>query len=158
MLTWDIWSCNCQSKNSGHLNSLIKQVTYQADHFLDKNKDYVIAEFQALLMDSKCSFVANLFPPLPEESSKQSKFSSIGTRFKVSLSTGQKQVYLLQKILWTWFIFKRNFNIQQQLQSLMETLSTTEPHYIRCVKPNTVLKPGIFENMNVLNQLRCGVS
>ncbi|KAK8962721.1 hypothetical protein KSP40_PGU019918 [Platanthera guangdongensis] len=46
----------------------------------------------------------------------------------------------------------------QQLQSLMETLSTTEPHYIRCVKPNTVLKPGIFENFNVLNQLRCGVS
>ncbi|GMP42088.1 hypothetical protein CsSME_00011947 [Camellia sinensis var. sinensis] len=38
----------------------------------------------------------------------------------------------------------------------METLSTTEPHYIRCVKPNTVLKPGIFENINVLNQLRCG--
>ena len=47
--------------------------------------------------------------------------------------------------------------MQQQLQSLMETLSTTEPHYIRCVKPNTVLKPGIFENFNVLNQLRCGV-
>ncbi|KAG0460120.1 hypothetical protein HPP92_023248 [Vanilla planifolia] len=42
------------------------------------------------------------------------------------------------------------------LQALMETLSTTEPHYIRCVKPNTVLKPGIFENFNVLNQLRCG--
>lgn len=39
----------------------------------------------------------------------------------------------------------------------METLSTTEPHYIRCVKPNAVLKPGIFENFNVLNQLRCGV-
>ncbi|KAK4379600.1 hypothetical protein RND71_001462 [Anisodus tanguticus] len=108
------------------INHYAGDVTYQADHFLDKNKDYVIAEFQALLMDSKCSFVASLFPPLPEESSKQSKFSSIGTRFK------------------------------QQLQSLMETLSTTEPHYIRCVKPNTVLKPGIFENMNVLNQLRCG--
>lgn len=40
----------------------------------------------------------------------------------------------------------------------METLSTTEPHYIRCIKPNAVLKPGIFENSNVLNQLRCGVS
>lgn len=40
----------------------------------------------------------------------------------------------------------------------METLNTTEPHYIRCVKPNTVLKPGIFENFNVLNQLRCGVT
>ncbi|GFQ02300.1 myosin-12 [Phtheirospermum japonicum] len=108
------------------INHYAGDVTYQADQFLDKNKDYVIAEHQALLTGSKCSFVAHLFPQLTEEASKQSKFSSIGTRFK------------------------------QQLQSLMETLSTTEPHYIRCVKPNTVLKPGIFENFNVLNQLRCG--
>ncbi|OIV92532.1 hypothetical protein TanjilG_02295 [Lupinus angustifolius] len=108
------------------INHYAGDVTYQADYFLDKNKDYVVAEHQALLWASKCNFVANLFPPLPEETSKQSKFSSIGSQFK------------------------------QQLQSLMETLSTTEPHYIRCVKPNTVLQPGIFENFNVLNQLRCG--
>jgi len=42
------------------------------------------------------------------------------------------------------------------LQSLLETLSATEPHYIRCVKPNNLLKPAIFENQNVLQQLRCG--
>ncbi|KAM7264663.1 hypothetical protein ACFE04_002346 [Oxalis oulophora] len=108
------------------VNHYAGDVTYQADLFLDKNKDYVVAEHQALLNSSKCPFVANLFPPLAEETSKSSKFSSIGSRFKL------------------------------QLQSLMETLSTTEPHYIRCVKPNTVLKPGIFENHNVLNQLRCG--
>lgn len=41
--------------------------------------------------------------------------------------------------------------------SLLETLSATEPHYIRCVKPNNLLKPAIFENENVLQQLRCGV-
>ncbi|ESQ51775.1 hypothetical protein EUTSA_v10016137mg [Eutrema salsugineum] len=108
------------------VNHYAGDVTYSAEFFLDKNKDYVVAEHQALLDASKCSFVANLFPPLAEDASKQSKFSSIGTRFK------------------------------QQLQALMETLNTTEPHYIRCVKPNTVLKPGIFENDNVLNQLRCG--
>lgn len=39
----------------------------------------------------------------------------------------------------------------------METLSSTEPHYIRCVKPNNLLKPAIFENTNVIQQLRCGV-
>ncbi|KAL0376866.1 UNVERIFIED_CONTAM: Myosin-7 [Sesamum calycinum] len=91
-------------------------VTYQTELFLDKNKDYVVAEHQALLSASNCSFVSGLFPPLPEESSKSSKFSSIGSRFK------------------------------QQLQSLLETLSATEPHYIRCVKPNNLLKPAIFEN------------
>nr|GEY11977.1 IQ motif, EF-hand binding site [Tanacetum cinerariifolium] len=100
-------------------------VTYQSEFFLDKNKDYVVAEHQALLNASKCSFVANLFPPVSEES-KSSKFSSIGSKFK------------------------------QQLQSLLETLSHTEPHYVRCVKPNTLLKPDIFENQNILQQLRCG--
>ncbi|GLT47521.1 hypothetical protein SLA2020_212130 [Shorea laevis] len=102
------------------------EVTYQTEHFLDKNKDYVVAEHEALLSASKCSFVSGLFPPSPEESVKSSKFSSIGSRFK------------------------------QQLQSLLETLSATEPHYIRCVKPNNALKPSIFENNNVLHQLRCG--
>ncbi|KAJ6689188.1 hypothetical protein OIU85_005577 [Salix viminalis] len=101
-------------------------VTYQTEHFLDKNKDYVVAEHQALLSESKCSFVSGLFPPLPEETAKSSKFSSIGSRCK------------------------------QQLQALLETLSATEPHYMRCVKPNNALKPSIFENNNVLQQLCCG--
>lgn len=48
--------------------------------------------------------------------------------------------------------------VQQQLQALLETLNATEPHYVRCVKPNNLLKPEIFENQNVLQQLRCGVS
>ncbi|KAL8494435.1 hypothetical protein ACS0TY_025301 [Phlomoides rotata] len=101
-------------------------VTYQTELFLDKNKDYVIAEHVALLNASECFFVSGLFPISKEEPSKQSKFSSIGARFK------------------------------QQLQALLETLSSTEPHYIRCVKPNNLLKPAIFENQNVLQQLRCG--
>ncbi|NP_001288468.1 myosin-6-like [Zea mays] len=61
-----------------------------------------------------------------EVSAKSTKFTSIGSSFK------------------------------QQLQALLETLSATEPHYIRCIKPNNVLKPAIFENSNVLQQLRCG--
>lgn len=48
--------------------------------------------------------------------------------------------------------------MQLQLQQLMETLNATEPHYIRCVKPNNLLKPAIFENENIMRQLRCGVS
>ncbi|KAG4970205.1 hypothetical protein JHK85_036626 [Glycine max] len=114
------------SRTSFTISHYAGEVTYLADMFLDKNKDYVVAEHQDLLIASKCSFVAGLFPPSPEESSKSSKFSSIGSRFKL------------------------------QLQSLMETLNSTEPHYIRCVKPNNVLKPAIFENLNIIQQLRCG--
>ena len=59
-------------------------VTYQTEHFLDKNKYYVVAEHQSLLSASRCSLVADLFPPLPEESSK---FSSIGSRLKQQLQS-----------------------------------------------------------------------
>lgn len=62
---------------------LLLQVQYQSDQFLDKNKDYVVPEHHDLLCASKCSFVASLFPPL-SEAAKSSKFSSIGSRFKVS--------------------------------------------------------------------------
>ncbi|KAL1807997.1 hypothetical protein ACET3Z_024987 [Daucus carota] len=106
------------------------EVQYQSEQFLDKNKDYVVPEHQDLLSASKCYFVQGLFPPVPEENTKSSnksaKFSSIGSRFKL------------------------------QLHQLMETLNATEPHYIRCVKPNNLLKPGAFENANIMQQLRCG--
>ncbi|ESQ50397.1 hypothetical protein EUTSA_v10001881mg [Eutrema salsugineum] len=101
-------------------------VTYQTEQFLEKNKDYVVAEHHALLGASRCIFIAGLFPPLMEDASKQSKFSSVASQFK------------------------------QQLSLLIERLSTTEPRYIRCVKPNNLLKPSIFEKQNVLQQLRCG--
>ena len=64
--------------------SLFVQVTYHTDTFLDKNRDYVVVEHCNLLFSSKCPFVAGLFGPLPEESSRSSyKFSSVATRFKV---------------------------------------------------------------------------
>ncbi|XP_024385122.1 myosin-9 isoform X2 [Physcomitrium patens] len=115
------------SRTDFTINHYAGDVTYQTDLFLDKNKDYVVAEHQSLLGSSRCPFVASLFPSSPEQGSKSSyKFTSIGARFK------------------------------QQLGALMETLNTTEPHYIRCVKPNMVHKPGRFENQNVIQQLRCG--
>ncbi|CAN1844960.1 XI-J [Linum perenne] len=43
-----------------------------------------------------------------------------------------------------------------QLQQLMEILNSTDPHFVRCVKPNHSLKPSIFENLYVMQQLRSG--
>uniref|UniRef100_A0A0E0B968 Myosin motor domain-containing protein n=1 Tax=Oryza glumipatula TaxID=40148 RepID=A0A0E0B968_9ORYZ len=103
------------------------KVTYQTESFLEKNRDYIVAEHCNLLSSSRCPLVSGLFGTLPEESLRSSyKFSSVASRFK------------------------------QQLQALMETLNSTEPHYVRCVKPNSVNQPQIFENQSVLHQLRCG--
>ncbi|PKU65617.1 hypothetical protein MA16_Dca021506 [Dendrobium catenatum] len=103
------------------------KVTYQTETFLEKNRDYVIVEHRSLISSSKCRFISGLFDSFPEETSRSSyKFSSVASRFK------------------------------QQLQALMETLNSTEPHYVRCVKPNSLNCPQKFENLSVLHQLRCG--
>ncbi|CAI7810487.1 unnamed protein product [Closterium sp. NIES-53] len=108
------------------INHYAGQVTYQSDLFLDKNKDYVVAEHQDLLGNSKDPFVVSLFPPSSGGEKAKTKFTSLGSSFK------------------------------QQLAELMASLGTTEPHYVRCVKPNSKNRPGAFENQNVIQQLRCG--
>jgi myosin heavy subunit len=40
-------------------------VTYQTDNFLDKNKDFVVAEHQQLLQESTSPFTRELFAPDP---------------------------------------------------------------------------------------------
>jgi len=87
-----------------------------------------------MLSNSKHDFVRALFPPEPEEEQKGGagrmkaafKFSSVGSQFK------------------------------KQLAELMSSLHTMSPHYIRCIKPNALNKPLLFENAYNLHQLRCG--
>eukprot|EP00887_Chlorella_sp_A99_P006772 scaffold2.g6772.t1 len=110
-------------------------VTYRTDAFLDKNRDFVVAEHQALLGGSTQPFVAGLFPPdssadasaagggrAPGGALSSYKFTSVASRFK------------------------------RQLQGLMDALHHMEPHYIRCVKPNAASRPRAFDNA----ELRCG--
>lgn len=105
-------------------------VTYKTDNFLSKNRDFVVAEHQQLLGASQLPFVAALFPPEADTPAARGggaqssyKFSSVGSRFK------------------------------RQLGELMVALHRMEPHYIRCIKPNSFNRPMDFENLNVLHQV-----
>ncbi|OQR89909.1 myosin, partial [Thraustotheca clavata] len=44
---------------------------------------------------------------------------------------------------------------QVQLSSLLSILKSTAPHFVRCIKPNDELRPGIFNSERVAEQLRC---
>ena len=47
---------------------------------------------------------------------------------------------------------------KQSLIELMDTINSTNVHYIRCIKPNADKEPWKFDNLMVLSQLRaCGV-
>mmetsp|Transcript_13678 Transcript_13678/g.18752 ORF Transcript_13678/g.18752 Transcript_13678/m.18752 type:complete len:1592 (+) Transcript_13678:330-5105(+) len=115
-----------RSQTEFSLQHYAGEVTYDTLYFLDKNKDFVVMDHQNLFSSSTSNFIRELFPDSEEQSHSSMKFSSVGNRFKV------------------------------QLGELMAALEVTQPHYVRCVKPNNLNKPGIFERINVLHQLRCG--
>uniref|UniRef100_A0A2C9WMD3 Myosin motor domain-containing protein n=2 Tax=Manihot esculenta TaxID=3983 RepID=A0A2C9WMD3_MANES len=117
------------------------EVQYQSDLFLDKNKDYVVPEHRELLSASRCSFVSGLFRSPTEENAKPSKFSAIGSRLENAKPSKFSSIGSRFKL---------------QLQKLMDTLNSTQPHYIRCVKPNNTLEPGVFDGTSVMQQLRSG--
>ena len=45
---------------------------------------------------------------------------------------------------------------KSQLHLLMTAVRGTTPHYVRCLKPNTKARPGLFDRVGVVGQLRCG--
>ncbi|XP_008936568.1 PREDICTED: unconventional myosin-Vb-like, partial [Merops nubicus] len=52
----------------------------------------------------------------------------------------------------------RASKFRASLGRLMETLSSTTPHYIRCIKPNDSKQPFVFDSRRAVEQLRaCGL-
>ena len=116
------------SQSAFTLSHYAGEVTYESATFLDKNKDFVVQQHEELLAKSERGVVAEMFTTSATSTSSRSstKLSSVSARFKT------------------------------QLGELMAKLNVTEPHYIRCIKPNAASKPSSFESSNVLQQLRCG--
>ena len=121
-------------------------VEYEVDGFLDKNKDTLYEGLLELMSISSVTFLSELFTNAMKAQAAVSSGSSGrggrggrggrsggGTR-KVSLGT----------------------QFKGQLASLMDTLNATNPHYVRCIKPNETKQPSreAFTGMNVLRQLR----
>ena len=44
---------------------------------------------------------------------------------------------------------------RDSLARLMTNLRATQPHFVRCIVPNEIKKPGLMDNQLVLHQLRC---
>ncbi|KAJ1549746.1 Unconventional myosin-Va, partial [Nowakowskiella sp. JEL0078] len=116
-------------------------VTYEIDGFVEKNKDSVSPEQLSVLESSSCEFLKEVISTIPATSNaapvKEKQVSRASTVSKKPTLGG---------------IFKGS------LISLMETMASTSPHYVRCIKPNLEKVPGVIDAQMVLSQLRaCGV-
>ncbi|KAM6369208.1 unconventional myosin-Vb-like [Pluvialis apricaria] len=127
------------------------KVEYQCDGFVEKNRDTVPEELVGLLRASKSALLTELFleegdGPMSLQSRRSSGPRMAGRPSRRSLPGSQKS--------------KKSISSQfkASLNRLMETLGSTTPHYIRCIKPNDGKKPFVFDSRRAVEQLRaCGV-
>ncbi|XP_030396539.1 unconventional myosin-Vb-like [Gopherus evgoodei] len=129
------------------------KVEYQCSGFLEKNQDTVHAELIGLLRASKKSaLLGELFPEEGDGSIALPSRRSHGSR--VTVRPGRRSLPATDPE------HKKPISIQfkASLHKLMETLSSTAPHYVRCIKPNDRKRPFEFDAKRAVEQLRaCGV-
>ncbi|KAI1295065.1 Myosin type-2 heavy chain 1 [Mortierella claussenii] len=114
-------------------------VTYECEGFLEKNRDTLSDELLNLIKNSDNEFLEEIL------------MTSATLGAGGSLSEDKRKSVINRKPT-LGSIFKGS------LIQLMDTINSTNVHYIRCLKPNEAKQPWVFDAPMVLGQLRaCGV-
>ena len=113
-------------------------VAYTANGFCERNKDLLPTSAVELMRASKDTFLSKLF----EETTTGSGTSSLGAaRGSTSGAMGKKSV---------------SATFKTDLGGLMDQINASGPHFVRCINPNQHKKDQDFEDVKVVEQLRCG--
>merc|ERR1712212_371285 len=109
-------------------------VSYNVTGWLEKNKDPVNDTVVDILKRSSCELMKVLWADHPGQSAPPDEGKK---KKKKGGGKTVASVYLVQ------------------LAELMNTLNSTEPHFIRCIVPNTHKKPLETETPLIMHQLKC---
>ncbi|KAL8426640.1 hypothetical protein Efla_005897 [Eimeria flavescens] len=101
----------------------IADIEYSCDGFIEKNQDFLKKELVDVLQASSNKVMSELFKGVVVEAGKIGKGSLIASQFLRSLG------------------------------SMIGIIRETEPHFIRCLKPNETKRPLDWDSPKVLNQL-----
>ncbi|XP_074857772.1 unconventional myosin-X-like [Carettochelys insculpta] len=107
------------------------EVLYDVRGFLEKNRDTFRDDILNMLKDSSLDFIYDLFERVSSRNSEETP--KMGTQRRRPTVSSQ---------------------FRDSLHSLMATLSSSNPFFIRCIKPNMEKAPNLFNPDIVLNQLR----
>ncbi|XP_019863708.1 PREDICTED: unconventional myosin-VIIa-like [Amphimedon queenslandica] len=114
-----------QARRAFGIQHFAGAVFYDADEFLEKNRDTFSADLFDLLQSSKSKFLGGLFSGEKAMTSEtRKKAPTLGLQFK------------------------------QSLDALMKTLEACQPFFVRCIKPNETKSPLLIERELCVRQLR----
>ncbi|KAJ9107513.1 hypothetical protein QFC21_000969 [Naganishia friedmannii] len=111
-------------------------VEYNTDGWVQKNKDPINDNVANVLSKSDMPAIATLFAEYSETSTNHSMAAG-GKRVKRGVFRTASQRH------------------KEQLDSLLKQLQATQPHFVRCIVPNSMKKPRHIDVPLVLDQLRC---
>ncbi|XP_064231952.1 unconventional myosin-X isoform X2 [Aotus nancymaae] len=117
--------------DNGECLDLIEKVQYDVRGILEKNRDTFRDDLLNLLRESRFDFIYDLF----EHVSSRNNQDTLKCGSKHRRPTVSSQ-------------------FKDSLHSLMATLSSSNPFFVRCIKPNMQKMPDQFDQAVVLNQLR----
>jgi myosin heavy subunit len=117
-------------------------VDYNIEGFLEKNRDFLHEDIEKVLQVSENKLL-KLIMGTGGDFAKRSSITAAGGGAKGGKGAKSKAGQTLSAK------FKR------QMQLLMASLKVTEPHFVRCIKPNDLQQPVILEAAKVQFQLRC---
>uniref|UniRef100_A0A8C3T0P0 Myosin X n=1 Tax=Chelydra serpentina TaxID=8475 RepID=A0A8C3T0P0_CHESE len=110
------------------------EVLYDVRGFLEKNRDTFRDDILNMLKDSRLDFIYDLFERVSSRSSEETL--KMGTQRRRPTVSSQ---------------------FRDSLHSLMATLSTSNPFFIRCIKPNTEKQSCLARKMTELKEERMNV-
>ncbi|CAJ1441487.1 unnamed protein product [Effrenium voratum] len=113
-------------------------VSYCSDGFLDKNKDQLSNDLIECMGSSTNGFIVDLFK-------QDVKYSEVLNKdFEAAGPTKKKKKYTVSS------------EFKDQLSSLMDIVDLTDPHFVRCIKPNPQNEADKYDRKAVTEQLRYG--
>ena len=110
-------------------------VAYTAEtSFLEKNRDEIPLTAKTLFEEDSSDLIKEIYNVQVEASEDKSASAKSGPAKSKTVSQ----------------------QFKAQLTSLIEMIETTDPHYIRCLKPNDAAKPKLMTRKRLTEQLRYG--
>ncbi|XP_059607576.1 myosin-IIIb-like isoform X2 [Phlebotomus argentipes] len=131
------------------------RVVYQADGFLEKNRNFLPSEVIQLVRQSSYDMVRFLFQcPITKTGNLYSALQDTGTKQNVinsdtkerCNSRGLASQSRAQQTVSTYFRYS--------LMDLLQKMVAGSPQFVRCIKPNDAKESRRFEAPKVLKQLR----
>ncbi|XP_063771935.1 unconventional myosin-VIIb [Pseudophryne corroboree] len=125
------------------INHFAGVVYYETAGFLDKNRDLLSTDFLLMIHSSTSKFLKRVFQLEKETNSTSMR----GIIRNTSLSN--HKISDTSKSLPTL-----GGQFKQSLEQLMKILGSCQPYFVRCIKPNTLKKPLVFDRELCIQQLR----